>query len=955
MQTFLEKIAGYIYENYSANLDEICVVVPNRRASLFLKKGLANNAKKTIWAPQIFSIEDFINEYAGFNIIDPLYLQCELYNVHVEQEKAAAQSFAEFLKWGQVLLSDFNEIDMYLVSSDQLFNYLTESKALSLWNPDQTNLTDFQVKYLQFYNSLGDYHQLLAKRLLEKKQVYPGLAFRYLAENIEETLSEFNYHKIIFAGFNALTKAEENIISFLKSQGLAEIIWDADAYYMDDEIQEAGKFIRNYQKQNSAEQINWIGNYLNDDAKEINLIGVPQQVGQAKVTGQILQEFSERNDDLRETAVVLNDQSLIEPLLNSIPESIEEYNLTMGLSLKNSAMFRLVNLLIELQVNASKFKKAKQTDIQYYYRDILNILEHPYIQMILKDLKVDNIPMSILESNKVFFKYTEVAKPYFSANDQLKSFCESLFSPWNDSPEIALKHITDVIGILKVYLTEASSDVVVMDNKPELVIEYLFQFSKILNNLKKLISEYGYLDNILVFKELFLNVVSSINLPFYGEPLRGLQVMGMLETRNLDFERLIMLSMNDDFIPSGGSINSFIPFEIKRDFELPTYRERNAVFAYHFYRILQRSKQIYLLYNTEPGELGGGDKSRFILQIQNELSKRNPAIKIKEKILTVPVERNFIENKINIYKSAQILEILNGYLSRGCSASALNTYRNCSLQFYFKYILGIEETTKVEETIEASTLGTVIHDVLKKLYDPLKKKVFLPTDIKDMNEMVPKLIAESFTENYLGGDLNYGKNLLIVKVANIFIQKFLKKETRFVNDLQNTRDDLIIDDLENKYVSSLILNIGNVKHIVSLKGIFDRVDKVGNKVRIIDYKTGRVEQRELKFKDWFDLLNDPKLDKCFQLLFYSFIFAKSNSLKASNISPGIISFRNLKEGFMSIGLPDKELFSDEAMVKFEDILKEIFIEMLNPEIDFTQTTEEDNCKYCIFKSVCNRN
>ena len=232
MQTFLDKLSGYILESYSTNLDQICIVLPNRRASLFLKKGLADHAQKTIWSPQIFSIEDFINEYSGLNIIDPLYLQCELYNVYVEKEKGAAQTFGEFLKWGQVLLNDFNEIDMYLVSSEQLFSYLTEAKALSLWNPDQSTLTDFQVNYLQFYNSLRDYHQLLGKRLLENKQVYNGLAYRYLAENIEKKAPELNYKKIIFAGFNALTKAEGKIISYLEKSGLAEIIWDADAYYI---------------------------------------------------------------------------------------------------------------------------------------------------------------------------------------------------------------------------------------------------------------------------------------------------------------------------------------------------------------------------------------------------------------------------------------------------------------------------------------------------------------------------------------------------------------------------------------------------------------------------------------------------------------------------------------------------------------------------------------------------
>ncbi len=512
MQTFLDKLSAYIFENYSANLDGLCIVVPNRRARLFLKKGLADQAKKIIWSPQIFSIEDFIKEYSGLNIIDPLYLQCELYNIHLEKEKGAAQSFSEFLKWGQVLLNDFNEIDMYLVSANQLFSYLTEAKALSLWNPDHSSLTDFQLKYLQFYNSLKDYHQQLADNLLSKKQVYPGLAYRHLAENIESKLSELKYHKIIFAGFNALTKAEERMITYLEKIGMAEIIWDADSYYVSNEIQEAGRFIRNYQKKHSSKEIKWIGDYLNKDAKEIHLIGVPQQVGQAKVTGQILQKFSEGHEDMRETAVVLNDESLIEPLLNSIPESIKEYNLTMGLSLKSSAMYRLIKFLIELQINASKFNRYKNNNIQYYYRDILNILEHPYIRLILTENKTKDIRGLILKSNKVFLDFDEIYTAYFQEDEQIKLFCESLFSPWNDKPENGLKSIYGVIKTLKKQLTDPLLDPEGEENKPDLVIEYLFHFSKVLNKLKKLFAEYPYLDNVLIFRDLFYNFTHSISL-----------------------------------------------------------------------------------------------------------------------------------------------------------------------------------------------------------------------------------------------------------------------------------------------------------------------------------------------------------------------------------------------------------------------------------------------------------
>ncbi len=388
---------------------------------------------------------------------------------------------------------------------------------------------------------------------------------------------------------------------------------------------------------------------------------------------------------------------------------------------------------------------------------------------------------------------------------------------------------------------------------------------------------------------------------------------------------------------------------------MPTHRERNAVFAYHFYRILQRSKQIYLLYNTESGELGGGDKSRFILQIQNELVKSNPAIKIQEKILSVPIGKNYTDKSIIINKSPQILDILNTYLQKGCSASALNIYRNCSLQFYFRYIVGLEETEKIEETIEASTLGTVIHDVLQKLYAPLKRKIVLPSDIESMMLKVNTLIADSFKENYQGGDINYGKNLLIVKVANIFIQKFLKREIKFINDLRNRGDELIIEDVERKFMTDFRFAKDNLNYNIRLKGIFDRVDSVGDSVRIIDYKTGKVIQSELKFKDWEDLLHETKFDKCFQLLFYSYIYWKSKPVDVSQLTPGIISFRNLRQGFLNIELPEKSEFSEDVLLQFESILKDILLDMLNPEVAFFQTTQEENCKYCTFNSICNRN
>jgi hypothetical protein len=953
MKSFLDKTAEYIIENFIDEMDQICIVLPNRRAGLFLKKSLADKTKKTIWAPQIYSLEDFIISLSGFKIIDPVYLQFELYRIHKEIEGINTQSFEDFIKWGRVLLNDFNELDKYLVDPMELFGYLTDEKALSLWNPESAALSEFQVKYLRFYQSLNSYYSRLSTELIRRNEVYQGLAYRKVAQNIETSQNQLQWKRIFFAGFNALTKAEKKIISILEDSGKAELLWDADRYYIEDKTQEAGKFIRSVYHQSDKTKFKWLDNNFRETEKKITLYGVPQNVGQVKLTGQLLSELTGQENELDQTVVVLNDESMIESLLNSVPVEAGKFNLTMGLPLRSTPLFRLIESVLELQSNILKLDKSEGGNPKIYYRDLLRVLEHPYMIELLIENELNEIPSEIRKSNRIFLDPVELINAYFKEESNVKRIINCTIVPWKDNPTTIIKSLLSLINELKIYFASLSGHTESGKNI-DFKLEYLFHFNTVFQKLNTLLGEFQFVENLKVFRSLFSQVV-QVALPFYGEPLHGMQVMGMLEAQALDFRNILMLGVNEDFIPSGKSNNSFIPFDIRRKFSLPTYQDRNAVYAYHFYRLLQRANKVSIIFNTEPGELGGGDKSRFIAQMQYEMPNFNKNIKINERILSVSASTKKQEDGIEITKSDEILKKLKEHASYGFSASALNSYRNCPLQFYFKYIAGIDEADEPEETIDASTLGSVIHDVLAQLFDPCKDRKLSPGDIQRMKSKAEPLIRESFEKNYADGDIDFGKNLLIVKVANQYIHHFLEHEAAECKLHNNEGGYVMIREIEKSFSATVVIDTQKDHREVKLTGRFDRIDDYSGSIRIIDYKTGKVEPNELKFKSWDELSTNSKLDKCFQLLFYAFLYSHSGYKVIQPILPGIISFRNLSQGFMEVKLPDDEHVGTESLRKFGSILKSILSEIFNPEIPFSQTDIVDNCKFCSFASVCNRN
>ncbi len=966
MQSFLEKTVQHLCSKYGEGISDLCIVLPNRRAGLFMKTHFAKNLGQTFWAPEILATEDFVGLLAELEIADSTTLLFELYETVKTVSKDRAESFDEFSKWGQILLSDLNEIDRYLVDVEQLFGNLKDIKELETWSLNtEEGLTDFQKQYLHFWQSLGEYYHNFSKRLLDKHHSYQGLAYKIVAEHVEERVNKHPWKKIIFAGFNALNKAEEIIIEKLLNRGKAEIIWDTDSYYINDPKQEAGKFFRKYNekgklKKGASVTINNLDknlivdeNLLATEKKKIIVIGAAKNVAQAKLAGNIVTDLQKEYESLQNTALVLADENLLFPVLHSLPENILDINVTMGYPLKNTPIAGYFDLVFDLHINAIKLSQGK-AKYSFYHKELLSLLSHPYTAVLVSEvlgatrLSVKPIIKNIQDRNIVFAAKSTVENIISEKQPELLHIFQPVFDYWQ-TPSDAIACISYLIETLKnsIIAQQAKNGA----NKTNLELEYLFAYTKILKRIQALQLDYPEsIIDITTLQTIFKQIVRGSTLPFYGEPLMGLQVMGMLETRTLDFENVILLSCNEDILPSGKTVNSFIPFELKRYFGLPTYSDKDAIFAYHFYRLLQRAKNIYLIYNTESDALGSGEKSRFLTQLLYELPKVNKQVVIEEKLVSIPVNVSNTSNVLSIPKTKKVVEKLIARAEKGFSPSILNIYRNCSLQFYFQAIAGLKEADEVEETIGADTLGNSIHEVLEILYQPFIGKKLTVADIKEMKQLVEELTIKTFEKEYSKSEISYGKNYLTVKVALKFLNNFLDSEISSIKKCEKAGTPIIVKALEQTL--DTILSIGTQK--VKLHGKADRIDTVGAAHHIIDYKTGKAEDKELKFTDWLELKQDAGLAKSFQLLMYAWMYQKNNPIIKNNIVSGIITFRELSRGLKTVKINGSDLLDVEVLNNFEEQLIIILKEILDTETEFTQTPHIENCEYCAFKGICNR-
>ncbi|KAF0201314.1 MAG: hypothetical protein FD170_2773 [Bacteroidetes bacterium] len=944
---FLESLAEHILSKYQGEGNRLCVVMPNRRAGLFLRQYLSPADDKPIWAPAIFSVEDFVAHVSSFAIPDPLVQMSALYKAHCEINGTKSLPFDDFIGWSKGLIRDFEETDQYLIDPASLYGHLSETRALSLWNLNERPLTEFEQNYLQFFRSLPEYYRIYREILTSQNLAYHGMACRMLAENPVEYLLTPDWNHIIFAGFNAITPAQLKIFYYLIASGKSEIQWDADAYYINNPDQEAGRFLRKHLKDQNLGKPNEISDYFGTTARNIKIAGVPRQVGQTMLAGSLISELITTHgpEVLTKTAVVLADESLLIPLLNAIPPEAGQFNVTMGYPLMQSPVFTLFDGIIEMHINASAGRSADYN--AFYHRNLTQVLQHSHMHFLAKHQHIGEVLKLIRASKLSYIGLNDLST--ISSNNSFMKVVRLIMQKTSTVAEL-IHLLQQIIAMMK---ASPGSENNTENQRNSAETEILFNLAVILNKLETLSADAGLIGSQRTLRNLFREAAMSMPVAFYGEPLKGIQVMGLLETRTLDFENIILLSANEDKLPSGKSYNSFIPFDIRREFGMPTHQDQQAVYAYHFYRLMQRSSNIWLIYNSEADDLGGGEKSRFISQILHELNAYGSMNTLTQ--LSPVMDSLFKQRAAFVIEKDQIvLDRLLVLADNGLSPTTVNQYLNCSMRFYLGTVLGLGETEEVEETIDFRTLGTVVHEALQHFYEKYKGSFPSAAEYQRFLKQVPEAVSAAMQKHYPGGDTKNGRNLLIVKVAETWIKRFLDLESE--QGYNPSAGDHMIA-VEERLSASLNIATswkGDVK--VKLKGSADRIDRVNGLTRVIDYKTGKVEQKELKKNPEELFINDKDVfpEKAFQLYFYLLMASQNDKISQNTetLTAGIITFRKLSEGFLPL-ITDGATTS-ESITKFGNLLAGLIEEIFDPSIPFTRTPFEKRCNNCIFKVMCNR-
>ena len=912
MTTFILDVLQDLQKR-DKDLSSLTFVLPSKRAGIFLKHQIAQIVNKTILSPSIISIEEFVEDLSQLKKTSNTELLFVFYKVYLELTKKEDQeSFDSFSKWAQILLQDFNEIDRYLIPQEKIFNYLSAIQDLKHWSLEEPK-SDFIKKYLSFWNKLNDYYSKFAKALLQNKTGYQGLIYREAVENLESYIQSNTEKQHIFLGFNALNNAEESIIQELLQNEMAEIFWDIDQKFFDNPYHDAGLFTRQHHKNwkyFATNPFHWkTNNYA--QPKNIEVVGIPKNIGQAKYIGTLLKQLKEKDPSLQQTAVVLADENLLTPTLNALPESIDALNITMGFPLQSIPLASLFEQIFQVH------KKASTT---FYYKDVIAIISHQFIRPLLNTNNVDvasKITQTILSNNLVYLTVDRLKELSVTSTEIL----DLLFVIQDNSVENMLKNCSNLILCIKENLDL---------NKPlnKLSLEYLFRFNELFNELSSLNASYSYIKDLNTLHGIYKELLSSATLDFQGEPLQGLQVMGMLESRVLDFETVIIASVNEGVLPSGKTNNSFIPFDVKIENQLPTYKEKDAVYTYHFYRLLQRAKNVYILYNTEADVLTGGEKSRFITQLELEGDHI-----IHHQIVTPKVEACFTQ-LLEIEKTEAIQDKLKAVAERGFSPSSLTNYMRNPIDFYYQKVLGIKEQEDVEESVAFNTLGTVVHNTLEDLYKPFIGQFLTVEDLEKQKKKITERVTHHFEEEYKEGDINTGKNLIIFEIAKRYVLNFIHLE---IADVKQGNEVKIVSLEANNRTP---ITIPELDFTVNLTGKVDRVDIYNGVTRIIDYKTGKVLSNQVEISNWEDLTTDyKKYSKSFQVLMYAYMMMKENKVKFP-CEAGIISFKNLSAGFLKFAVKEgrakNQLITEETMQHFEIELKKIIVDICNPETNFIE-------------------
>ncbi|PQJ76999.1 PD-(D/E)XK nuclease family protein [Polaribacter glomeratus] len=906
MQSFISETLDDILQT-TKSFENVVFILPSQRAKVFVKQTFKDKISVG-FLPEMLNIEQFIHQISGVQKADNIQLLFHFYTIYKSVDKNP-DSFDTFSTWALTVLQDFNEIDQHLINTKEIFTYLRDIERLRKWSVKGTfKETELIKDHYSFLEKLNNYYTAFYQFLLDENIGYQGLMYREASKKVATYLDKNADKKFFFIGFNALNKAEEFLFQKVLENGNSEIYWDIDEAFFNSNHQ-AGKFVRKYKKEwkyFEKNKLKSLGNSFSAP-KKIQVIGAAKNNTQIKYIGEILEE----NPDFKNTALVLADETLLPITLNSLPKNIKAINITMGYPLKDIPTTSLLFSVFQLFVSQEKLQKSMLNE--YYYKDVIRFFKHQSIYGLISN--IDDFTSEIAAENQTFISEKLLAKFLENQPIEVKKVILNLFKSF-DTVSNFIERILDLINLLK-------------EDINDLEKEYLFRFYTVFTQLKTLQNEFEYFTDLKTLSLFFRQLIGSESLSFQGEPLKGLQLMGMLETRVLDFENIILASANEGVLPASSQQNSFIPFDVKVEFGLPTYREKDAIFSYHFFRLIQRAKNIFILYNTEHDVFGSGEKSRFVTQL--EMMRTD----IVHKIVSPKVVAQKTELK-EIAKNELVFERLKELAKQGFSPSSLTNYLYNPVAFYKQKILRIKEFDDVEETVAYNTLGTVVHETLDELYKPFIGQFLTADDILEMEKIAKELVVKHFKIQFKNGDLSTGKNRLIFEVANRFVTNFLSQEKLLLKDKKNQLK--IIATEENL---SAEIEIDGIDFPIKIHGNVDRVDELNGEIRIIDYKSGMVQSSELKVLD-FEQLRTKEQYKAIQVLLYGYLFTKSKNFDSSKtLKAGIFSFKNLNQGFLSINFssnyrnPDYTITQEkleEFLVRIKEYIKEIY----NPAIGFIE-------------------
>lgn len=958
MIPFLNKVAKLFFSKYGSEIHKHTFVFPNRRASMFLSKYLAEITNKPLFSPTMITIQELFTSISPYRLADRIEMLVILYK-HFKRISGSEESFDDFIFWGEMLLNDFDDVDKYLVDAEQLFVNVHDFRSL---DDDLTHLDENQIEAMRrFWNNfmpvegndtkekfhetwkiLLELYNSLRSELHEKGIAYEGMIFRDVAERAgKNEIANIDEESFIFVGFNLLSPSESNLLKHLKNRGVADFYWDYDSPLIHDELNRASFRVKdNLRMFPSKYDLDGCDNEIRS---KIELIGVPSGVGQAKHVSKIItdlinsKEIADPNEAIN-TAIVLPDETLLLPLLYSIPDEIGKINVTMGYSLSHSSVAGLVEHISLLQQNQRKWNN----EVAFYHRYVKAILNHPLIILSSKE-KAEKLQEHILKHNRVVVPVSEIT------DDAL---LKKIFTPvtqWSDISSYLHEILSYIYNTLTdIKHSDEGAEEMKNINHYDLEREFIVQYYKTITSLGDRLSDVTAMSVDTYFRML-RKLARGISVPFSGEPLSGLQIMGVLETRTLDFDNLIILSMNEGVFPLKKATNSFIPFTLRKGFSLPTYEFQDSVYAYHFYRMISRAKNVYMLYDTRTEGMQTGEVSRYFYQLKYLYHN---LFDISERVVTYDVSAP-VTTPVLVEKTPHVISLLNSFREGGeksLSASHINNYIDCPLKFYFTAIEGLSEESEVQESVEADVFGTIFHKLMEDIYKRFDNIDVTPDALNTIirnDSYLNDLLEKAFSKYFFKDDKNIrqlqGQYYLIGEILKSYVKQTLKV------DLQSAPFRYIASEFRINKPYKI-----NGALTVNFKGSIDRIDRVGDLVRIIDYKTGTGETSFKDIDQLFDSSKDKRPYQILQVFVYGLFYYLQNP--DIHISPAVYYLRSVFKDFDPRVKIDKEYISDvskylpEFTAKFNGVVEEIF----NSSVPFTQTLNNKNCQWCTFKELCNK-